>query len=52
VARIREKQNSLQISEVFSVSADESFGILLFKDSMSGTEEPKGTGLQHQSLCT
>lgn len=38
-ARILEKRNSLQMSQVF-VSADKSFGVLLFKDSM---ERDRGT---------
>jgi hypothetical protein len=37
--RILEKQNSLQMSQVF-ISADKSFGVLLFKDSM---ERDRGT---------
>src|SRR6516164_6049742 len=39
MARILEKQNRLQMSQVFSFRASMIKWALLFKDSMSGTEE-------------
>jgi hypothetical protein len=40
LARILEKQNSLQMSQVFPLRASLIRWALLFKDSISGTEEP------------
>ena len=46
--QIIEKQNRLQMSQIFSVSVHQHQMALLFKDSKSGTEEPNGSGFPNQ----
>jgi hypothetical protein len=47
-SRILEKQNRLQMSQVFPYPRTSHQVVLLFKDSRGGTAEPKVTGFSHQ----